>query len=53
MAVLEEGRGGLRASDADREQAIEILKAVILRHVRPWRHGPGLTAPARRPAGMS
>jgi len=31
MAVLEEGRGGLRASDADREQAIEILKAAFVR----------------------
>src|SRR5690242_5637219 len=31
MAVLEEGRGGLRASDADREQAIEVLKAAFVR----------------------
>jgi putative transcriptional regulator len=31
MVVLEEGRGGLRASDADREQAIEVLKAAFVR----------------------
>src|SRR5690348_2683117 len=31
MAVLEEGRGGLRASDADREQAIDVLKAAFVR----------------------
>jgi len=27
----EQGRGGLRASDADREQAIEVLKAAFVR----------------------
>jgi putative transcriptional regulator len=31
MTVLEEGRGGLRASDADREQAIDVLKAAFVR----------------------
>lgn len=31
MAVLQEGRGGLRASDADREQAIDVLKAAFAR----------------------
>ena len=31
MVVVEEGRGGLRASDADREQAIEVLKAAFVR----------------------
>jgi hypothetical protein len=31
MVVPEEGRGGLRASDADREQAIEVLKAAFVR----------------------
>ncbi len=30
---LEEGRGGLRASDADREQAVEVLKAAF---VQDW-----------------
>ena len=29
--VAEEGRGGLRASDADREQAIDVLKAAFVR----------------------
>ena len=29
--VREEGRGGLRASDADREEAIEALKAAFVR----------------------
>jgi len=28
---MEEGRGGLRASDADREQAIAVLKAAFVR----------------------
>ena len=28
--VLEKGRGGLRASDADREQAIDVLKAAFV-----------------------
>jgi putative transcriptional regulator len=28
---MEEGRGGLRASDADREQAIDVLKAAFVR----------------------
>ena len=31
--ALEEGRGGLRASDADREQAVEVLKAAF---VQDW-----------------
>jgi putative transcriptional regulator len=31
MALLEEGRSGLRASDADREQAIDVLKAAFAR----------------------
>jgi putative transcriptional regulator len=31
MVVLEKGRGGLRASDADREQAIDVLKAEFVR----------------------
>jgi putative transcriptional regulator len=31
MVVPEEGRGGLRASDADREQAIEMLQAAFVR----------------------
>jgi putative transcriptional regulator len=31
MAVMEEGLGGLRASDADREQVIEVLKAAFVR----------------------
>ena len=31
MVAPEEGRGGLRASDADREQAIEVLKAAFVR----------------------
>ena len=31
MVVPEEGCGGLRASDADREQAIEVLKAAFVR----------------------
>jgi DUF1707 SHOCT-like domain len=31
MVVMEESRGGLRASDADREQAIEVLKAAFVR----------------------
>jgi putative transcriptional regulator len=31
MAVPEEGRGGLRASDAGREQAIDVLKAAFVR----------------------
>jgi len=30
MALLEESRGGLRASDADREQAIDVLKAAFV-----------------------
>ena len=29
--VPEQGRGGLRASDADREQAIDVLKAAFVR----------------------
>lgn len=28
---MEEGNGGLRASDADREQAVEVLKAAFVR----------------------
>jgi putative transcriptional regulator len=31
MVLPEEGRGGLRASDADGEQAIEVLKAAFVR----------------------
>ena len=31
MAAPEQGRGGLRASDADREQATEVLKAAFVR----------------------
>jgi putative transcriptional regulator len=31
MVVLEESRGRLRASDADREQAIEVLTAAFVR----------------------
>jgi putative transcriptional regulator len=31
--ALEEGRGGLRASDADREKAVEVLKAAF---VQDW-----------------
>jgi putative transcriptional regulator len=31
MVVLQEGCGGLRASDADREQAIDVLKAAFVR----------------------
>jgi putative transcriptional regulator len=31
MVLLEESRGGLRASDADREQAIDVLKAAFVR----------------------
>ena len=30
--ALEDGRGGLRASDADREQAVEVLKAAFVQH---------------------
>ena len=30
MVLLEESRGGLRASDADREQAIDVLKAAFV-----------------------
>ena len=30
MVLVEESRGGLRASDADREQAIDVLKAVFV-----------------------
>ena len=30
MVAPEEGRGGLRASDADREQAIDVLKAAFV-----------------------
>jgi len=30
MVLLEESRGGLRASDADREQAIDALKAAFV-----------------------
>ena len=31
MVLPEEGRGALRASDADREQAIDVLKAAFVR----------------------
>jgi putative transcriptional regulator len=31
MVAPEQGRGGLRASDADREQAIDVLKAAFVR----------------------
>ena len=31
MVAPEESRGGLRASDADREQAIDVLKAAFVR----------------------
>ena len=31
MAAPEQGRGGLRASDADREQAIDVLTAAFVR----------------------
>ena len=30
MVLLEESRGGLRASDADREQAIDVLKTAFV-----------------------
>ena len=30
MVLVEESRGGLRASDADREQAIDVLKAAFV-----------------------
>ena len=30
IAAMNEGLGGLRASDADREQAVEVLKAAFI-----------------------
>lgn len=39
--ALEDGRGGLRASDADRERAVEVLKAAF---VQDWLAKAGFEA---------